>query len=229
MRSDVDHYPINTVGRDIAVGDIHGHFSKLQKALDAIEFNPEVDRLFSVGDLVDRGPESREAIKWINKPWFHAVCGNHDDYVTRYDSELLGNWPITAGRWFFALPENLQSVWAHVFDQLPLMIEVETPLGLIGIVHADCVLNDWEALKYRLKYPHGPKDKKLVRNSTMWSRRRVELKEETQVLGVRALVVGHTPFNKMKVLANVYHIDTRGWMDDGSFTLLDLHTLKPLG
>ena len=48
----------NTVGRDFAVGDIHGCFTELQRGLDAIGFDPSTDRLFSVGDLVDRGPES---------------------------------------------------------------------------------------------------------------------------------------------------------------------------
>ncbi|MBP5140546.1 serine/threonine protein phosphatase, partial [Pseudomonas chlororaphis] len=44
-------FELNTAGRDFAVGDIHGYFTKLQAALDAIGFNPAVDRLFSVGDL----------------------------------------------------------------------------------------------------------------------------------------------------------------------------------
>ena len=48
----------NTVGRDFAVGDIHGCFTELQRGLEAIGFDPSTDRLFSVGDLVDRGPES---------------------------------------------------------------------------------------------------------------------------------------------------------------------------
>ena len=42
----------NDLGRDFAVGDIHGHFSRLQKKLDEIGFNQDVDRLFSVGDLI---------------------------------------------------------------------------------------------------------------------------------------------------------------------------------
>ena len=44
----------NLRGRDLAVGDIHGHFQRLQQCLDAVGFDPAVDRLFSVGDLVDR-------------------------------------------------------------------------------------------------------------------------------------------------------------------------------
>lgn len=71
-------FEINTTGRDFAVGDVHGHFTKLQAALDAVGFNAATDRLFSVGDLVDRGPESADVDTWLAKPWFFAVQGNHD-------------------------------------------------------------------------------------------------------------------------------------------------------
>src|SRR5690606_31496336 len=75
----------NTVGRDFAVGDIHGHFARLSAALDAAGFDPaKGDRLFSVGDLVDRGPECEKAIDWLAEPWFHAVRGNHEDIAIRY-------------------------------------------------------------------------------------------------------------------------------------------------
>jgi len=63
----------NVQGRDLAVGDIHGHFDRLQQSLDAVGFNKEKDRLFSVGDLVDRGPFSRAALHWLEQPWFYAV------------------------------------------------------------------------------------------------------------------------------------------------------------
>ena len=53
--SRVKRFAANTAGRDFAVGDIHGHFTRLQSALDKAGFEPSVDRLFSVGDLIDRG------------------------------------------------------------------------------------------------------------------------------------------------------------------------------
>jgi serine/threonine protein phosphatase 1 len=38
--------PKNEHGRDFAVGDIHGYFSRLQESLDAMGFDPSGDRLF---------------------------------------------------------------------------------------------------------------------------------------------------------------------------------------
>ena len=69
----------NTVGRDFAVGDIHGCFTELQRGLDTIGFDAGTDRLFSVGD-----PESHPALRWLDKPWFHEICGNNDFMAWRH-------------------------------------------------------------------------------------------------------------------------------------------------
>ncbi len=54
----VMHYQENNIGNDYVCGDVHGCYDKLQEALDEIGFDPTKDRLFIVGDLVDRGPQS---------------------------------------------------------------------------------------------------------------------------------------------------------------------------
>ncbi|MCW8994392.1 MAG: protein phosphatase, partial [Psychromonas sp.] len=52
------HYQQNDQGRDFFVGDIHGKYGLLMLALSNVNFNANVDRLFSVGDLIDRGEAS---------------------------------------------------------------------------------------------------------------------------------------------------------------------------
>lgn len=219
----IKRFTRNTAGRDFAVGDIHGHFTRLQAALDAAGFDPAVDRLFSVGDLVDRGPECRYVLTWLAKPWFHAVRGNHDDYVVRFDTCDVGNWIYNGGSWFAGLPTDEQQEYAVQFADLPLAIEVETANGLVGILHADCPVDDWRDLLSAM-------DSRNVRNACMWSRRRIEQGDDSEVAQIRAIVCGHTPLRKPVVLGNVYHIDTAGWLPDGSgyFTLLNLHTLETI-
>jgi serine/threonine protein phosphatase 1 len=73
----------NTVGKDYFVGDIHGCYEQLMEALVKIKFNPDVDRLISVGDLVDRGADSVKCLNLLKEPWFHAVSGNHEDMMTK--------------------------------------------------------------------------------------------------------------------------------------------------
>jgi serine/threonine protein phosphatase 1 len=220
-------FAANTAGRDFAVGDIHGHFTRLQKALDAAGFDPERDRLFSAGDLVDRGPECRDVLEWLAKPWFHPVRGNHDDYVCRFDTCDMDNWIYNGGSWFAGLAWDEQREFAVQFAEIPFAIEVETPGGLVGVVHADCPFPSWDQLRHELEAPESKKQLRLVHNTCMWSRRRVELADTTPVEGVRALVVGHNPLLAPLVLGNVHHIDTGGWRSDdrGYFTLLDLSTL----
>lgn len=223
----VHRYPANEHGRDFAVGDIHGHFTRLQAALDAAGFDPAVDRLFSVGDLVDRGPECRDVLAWMAKPWFHAVRGNHDDYVCRFDTCDVDNWVYNGGAWFAGLAWDEQREFAAQFNDLPIAIEVETPDGLVAIVHADCPFQSWFELQFELTSATRSR-LKLVKNTCMWSRSRIENGDASGVQDIRALVCGHTPLRHPAVLGNVFHIDTAGWLPEkgGYFTLLNLATLE---
>ncbi|SEO97481.1 metallophosphoesterase [Aquisalimonas asiatica] len=84
----IQHLPTNEHGRDLIVGDLHGHLETLTRALDALGFEPERDRVLSVGDLVDRGPDSAGCLALLREPWFHAVMGNHEDLLLGSVREL---------------------------------------------------------------------------------------------------------------------------------------------
>ena len=66
----------NDRGRDLVVAGVHGHFATLRPALTKLEVN-EHDGVFSLGNLVDGGPRSFDALNWIAgaKPTtrFHAA------------------------------------------------------------------------------------------------------------------------------------------------------------
>jgi len=217
----IRRYAPNTAGRDFAVGDVHGHFSRLRETLERVRFDPACDRLFSVGDLVDRGPECEQADQWLAYPWFHAVRGNHEDFAIRHaqaGSVDTDNYLLNGGGWFLALPARRQAALAAAFARLPLAIEVETDGGIVGVVHADCPVQDWAFLSAALC-------RRSMRDFCMWSRRRLEYGDQSGVDGVRAVVVGHTPIAQPLALGNVHHIDTGGWLPQGRFTLLDLRSL----
>ena len=227
----ISRFPANTAGRDFAVGDIHGHFTRLQAALDAAGFDPAVDRLFSVGDLVDRGPECEQVIRWLDKPWFHAIQGNHEDIAVRHvqiGKVDQGIYLANGGAWFLAMNFDEQANFAALFADLPIAIEVETPEGLVGLVHADCPFPSWDTLRDCLE--GRMPGLKRVEDACQWSRARIELQDTSGVQDIRAVVVGHTPLRKPALLGNVYHIDTGGWLPDGSgyFTLLNLETLETI-
>lgn len=63
-----------------AVGDLQGCLQPLKCLLERVQFNPEHDRLWLVGDLVNRGPESLETLRFLYRMRDSLVCvlGNHD-------------------------------------------------------------------------------------------------------------------------------------------------------
>lgn len=63
-----------------AVGDVQGCYDTLQALLERIRFDPGADRLWLVGDLVNRGPRSAQVLRFVRALGARAtaVLGNHD-------------------------------------------------------------------------------------------------------------------------------------------------------
>ncbi|MFP3939213.1 MAG: symmetrical bis(5'-nucleosyl)-tetraphosphatase [Thermoanaerobaculia bacterium] len=70
-----------------AIGDVHGCWQSLQALLDRLPWRPERDRLWLVGDLVNRGPGSLEVLRWARRmdeelgERFTCVLGNHEVHL----------------------------------------------------------------------------------------------------------------------------------------------------
>jgi serine/threonine protein phosphatase 1 len=217
----VKRFPLNTEGRDFAVGDIHGCFSELQEAMFAVGFDTTRDRLFAVGDLVDRGPESDEVVDWLSRPWFHSVRGNHDQFVVDYmDGPMdTGIYLYNGGGWFLEMIPDARPYYYNEMVKLPLLIEVETKNGLVGIVHADVAGDSWEDFKKRLVDDHG-----LTWGSfAMWGRHRIkEFREKgfaPVISDIHKVYVGHTPVKERTEVGNVVFIDMGVCFGKGQFLL----------
>ena len=62
------------------IGDVHGCLGALLELVEVIGFDPKHDRLWLVGDLVNRGPDSLGVLRWASRREgaVSAVLGNHD-------------------------------------------------------------------------------------------------------------------------------------------------------
>lgn len=200
----------NQRGRDFVVGDIHGHFSALEMLLLQVNFDPEHDRVFSVGDMIDRGPESWRVIEFLNHPWFHSIMGNHEQMLldSAFNPSIDKNWVnYNGGEWWRKIPEHYHDRIRSVVKRLPLAIEINTRSGRIGIVHADIPSGmSWRDFINQLANDAD------VRDQALWSRSRfkqLQLMGRTQpVEGIDMVIFGHTPVNQPLQQSNICYIDT---------------------
>lgn len=247
MTQYVQHYEKNLYGRDYVVGDIHGHGQLLLDNLTSMNFDPKIDRLFSVGDLVDRGPDSPHVVSLLAEPWFFAIKGNHEDMAIRWfdrqpgseDAELFSEkWSMdgftyarNGGEWFLELPEAKQLEIVNSLRKLPLAIELETDEGRLGIIHAEVIADDWWLMKQACENYIPGKFAKLFKMTTeaaLWSRERIQQERETKpVRGVEAVVCGHTPIRDVVIIDNQVYIDTMGWRPErgGRFTIMEASSI----
>lgn len=82
-----------------AIGDIQGCYHALQALLARIEFDPDIDQLWLVGDLINRGNGSLEVLRWCyqHQACLKVVLGNHDlhalvvahEFVVAHRSDTL--------------------------------------------------------------------------------------------------------------------------------------------
>lgn len=131
----------NQRGRDFVVGDIHGQLAMIDALLAAVGFQPSQDRLFSVGDLIDRGSQSAEALdRFTGSEGYFAIRGNHEAMLIASDRTLADFqiWQRNGGSWARALTLAERQALATKAEQLPLTLTLELADGRrVGLVHAE--------------------------------------------------------------------------------------------
>ena len=218
---DIPHFTSNTAGTDYIVGDLHGCHDMLMKALSALSFDPAYDRLFSVGDLVDRGPDSLSCLRLIREPWFFPVLGNHEQMMLEtLDGGDATMWVMNGGRWY----DGLTTAERHEADALtadiaalPRRITLTDSAGnRIGLSHAQ---------------PHGPLfcaplDDRSA-HELVWGRSVIQRHRPYDMRDVHLTVHGHTPVDRVTPVGRHLFIDT-GAVYGGELSVLTIDSLTDL-
>ncbi|MBK3780113.1 metallophosphoesterase [Paraburkholderia aspalathi] len=208
----VQRFEANQAGRDFVIGDVHGAYTSIIAAMRKVRFDPARDRIFSVGDLVDRGPESHRVRQFLAQPYVKAIKGNHEDMLINLyangapDPKAIRFMVERNGLgWWLSVDEVEKQAILHAFRQLPIIIEVETPRGLVGMVHGDVPQGmDWPTFVSQVEA--GDRD---TIKAALWGRERIEQQNFDGVPGVGRIFVGHTPqWGGLRRFGNVYAVDT---------------------
>lgn len=226
-------FSANAVGRDYICSDIHGHFSLLMRQLNAVDFDEKVDRLFSLGDLIDRGDESDQALEWLAKPWFFAIQGNHErmliDVVESDSESYWQQWVRWGGQWAQEMGREALEPFHRTLSALPIAIELSLPGGkTVGLVHAELPdVCDWLDVKQLLRDtdPAEAESNHMV-SQMLWSKMQPYLPAEEiprvePVANVDHVFHGHT------IVADYLTITNRTFMDLGSYESGKIGLLEP--
>lgn len=212
----------NCRGTDYICADIHGCFPILESQLHNMGFNKAHDRLFCLGDMIDRGTESHLCLHYLDQPWFFSILGNHEKMLLDAVNDELGfirkDWTCFGGGWTESLSAQELGRYSCRFLTLPVALELELPSGKhVGLVHAELPDNcDWQELRKTLQSQNFSKlHPPILIKQLLWQRRQIYYSKEKKntlpaVAGIDHIFHGHTVVRQITTIGN------RTFMDLGS-------------
>ena len=214
----IQHLPHNSAGRDFILADLHGEIHLLQPALAAVGFDASVDRVLSVGDLIDRGRNSPATLALLDEPWFYAVQGNHELMMINSVCFQQGfsTWMTNGGGWSLTQsPAWLQRQAARLF-RLPQVLVVGSGAQRFHVVHAALVdAEDQIITDAQLDDVEGQQN--LLPEMLAWTRwhARAYIRQTlggppvhpVHAPGLSPTFCGHTPIDTPGMLLSHYFLD----------------------
>jgi serine/threonine protein phosphatase 1 len=143
--------------RHLAIGDIHGCFAALTTLAEFVPFRPD-DVVITLGDVIDRGPDSRAVLDWLiayqRRGTLVALRGNHEVMMlqARDDPHSFAGWVQCGGQAALSsyatsggvgrLEEIPESHWQFVEEETRAWFETETHFFVHANALPDYALED---------------------------------------------------------------------------------------
>jgi serine/threonine protein phosphatase 1 len=133
------NFDSNHLGYDYVLGDLHGQFERFMTLLSKLHFDYQRDRLFALGDLIDRGPDSDKCLELLNEPWFYSIKGNHEDMLSKsiVDETVRPIWIANGGGWASSLTHEKLAQYHDAVSELPLVITIGSEKNRVNLLHAE--------------------------------------------------------------------------------------------
>jgi len=209
------------LNRRIVIGDVHGCYKTLKKLIETQIIPGKDDQIYFVGDLIDRGPRSREVLDYIiDLKWrglgIFPIKGNHEDLFVKAfsDQDYLLAWFQNGAEETlrsFDVPEHLLNEYEglrhiperyiHFLSGLPYYYDLKDYV----IVHAGLNLtidNFFEDVQ-----------------AMLWSR---EIKGLNLINKDICIIHGHTPMPIVTIKPNLSRKDSRNLNIDAGCVYKDL-------
>ena len=134
------------------IADIHGCYREFMQLLERVKFNDKTDRMYVLGDIIDRGPGSQQVFDWVyaRKDKNVRMCkGNHEDlfcqFVDFYDMQqkvfkIMKRYRLESLDIGQLLSEGKSMRYIHkmksFFEELPYYFKVRKKGKTFYLVHA---------------------------------------------------------------------------------------------
>ena len=192
-------------GRILAIGDIHGNFTKFMSMYNKIEVTDR-DIVIFLGDYIDRGSENKAMLEWImeesKKENIIALRGNHEQMLLNfaYGIDEYKMWLLNGGK--------------STFEEIKKWREVDKGID-------DKIINFMESLKLSYRMNINGRQEYFFCHAGVDPEKSLEEQTEEDLLWIRekfftkyhkdtVIVVGHTPLMFLKSEDEIY----QDWNDE---------------
>jgi serine/threonine protein phosphatase 1 len=199
----------------------------LEALLTVAGFDPARDLVWSLGDLVDRGPFSPRCLELLDQPWFRSVRGNHEQLMldALTDPEAWLMWILNGGDWATDYPWDDPALRQKLLD-LPWAADLRTAQGRIGLVHADLDLGlSWTRFLKAIERDIGQ-----ARNIALWSRtsisRAARGRPGPRVKDLDLVLLGHSIVDQAFPWGSLWFLDSGAVVSQdptAALSMLEVH------